>query len=127
MSWQPVDKEGIKPPVGAYSRAIKAGNHVYVSGHTPIDPETGALLAEGYTGQTVAVLNRLEETLAAAGATLRDVVSVNAYIADMAYWGEFNTAYRNRMTPPYPTRTTVGAQLANGILVEISAVAYVGD
>ena len=73
--------------------------------------------------QTRVVLDKVEEALRDAGATLSDVVSMTVYLADINAWSEFNDAYRQRMSPPYPTRTTVGAQL-HGCLVEISAVAY---
>ena len=62
----------------------------------------------------------------AAGASLTDVVSVIVYLADIDDWGRFNTAYKELMPSPYPTRTALGANL-RGILVEISAVAYVGE
>jgi enamine deaminase RidA (YjgF/YER057c/UK114 family) len=63
--------------------------------------------------------------LAAAGATLDDVVSATVYLADVDDWGKFNDIYKETFSPPYPTRTAIGANL-RGILVEISAVAYVG-
>ena len=47
------------------------------------------------------------------------------YLADIDDWGRFNTAYKEIMPQPYPTRTALGANL-RGILVEVSAVAYVG-
>ena len=52
-------------------------------------------------------------------------MSVIVYLADIDDWGRFNTAYKELMPTPYPTRTALGANL-RGILVEISAVAYVG-
>jgi 2-iminobutanoate/2-iminopropanoate deaminase len=56
---------------------------------------------------------------------LSDVVSMVVYLADVDDWGRFNTVYKELMSPPYPTRTAVGANL-RGILIEISAVAYAG-
>jgi 2-iminobutanoate/2-iminopropanoate deaminase len=47
---------------------------------------------------------------------------VNAYLADIGDWDEFNAAYKSSFEPPYPTRTTVGAGL-HGVLVEVTAVA----
>jgi 2-iminobutanoate/2-iminopropanoate deaminase len=61
--------------------------------------------------------------LAAAGAALDDVVSTTVYLADVDDWGKFNDIYKETFRPPYPTRTAIGANL-RGILVEISAVAY---
>jgi 2-iminobutanoate/2-iminopropanoate deaminase len=59
-----------------------------------------------------------------AGASLSDVVSVTVYLAHADDWAAMNEVYEKMFHAPYPTRTTVGAEL-RGILVEISAVAYV--
>jgi 2-iminobutanoate/2-iminopropanoate deaminase len=123
MTRIPIQPADLKPPVGAYTPAIRAGDLIFVSGQVPIDPATGKLIGSSVAEQTNAVLDRVEHVLSAAGATLADIVSVTAYLATIDDWDEFNHAYRARMTAPYPTRTTVGAQL-HGFLVEISVVAY---
>ena len=56
---------------------------------------------------------------------MEDVVSVIVYLADENDWGAFNAVYREAFTAPYPSRTVVGAGL-RGVLVEISAVAFLG-
>jgi 2-iminobutanoate/2-iminopropanoate deaminase len=59
----------------------------------------------------------------AAGATMADVVKVNAYLADLANFPAFNEVYAKFFTPPYPARTTVGASLPGGaVQVEIDVV-----
>ena len=124
--WQPVSLGGgIPAPAGAYSPAIRAGDLVFVSGQVPKDPKTGELVGEDVGSQTRQVLANVRAALEAAGASLDDVVSITAYLSDIDDWGEFNTTYKEIFRPPYPTRTTIGAQL-RGILVEVSAVAYVG-
>jgi 2-iminobutanoate/2-iminopropanoate deaminase len=124
--WQPVKLGGdVPPPAGAYSPAAKAGGFVYVSGQVPRDPVSGELVGDDVESQTRQVIKNIERALAGAGATLSDVVSVIVYLADIDDWGRFNTAYKEIMPPPYPTRTALGANL-RGIFVEISAVAYVG-
>jgi 2-iminobutanoate/2-iminopropanoate deaminase len=112
-----------KPPVGAYSPVIRAGDFVYISGQVPRDFATGALLGQDIESQTRGVLANVASVLGYAGCTLSDVVSVNAYLANIDDWDAFNRVYREHFTVPYPTRTTVGAGL-HGVLVEISAVAY---
>lgn len=123
-AWEPVSLHGVPAPVGAYSRAVRAGDLVFVSGQVPRDLETGELLGATLDQQTRATLANVRRVLEAAGATMDDVVSVSAYLENMADWGEFNALYRDAFRPPYPTRTTVGAAL-NGVLVEISVVARV--
>jgi 2-iminobutanoate/2-iminopropanoate deaminase len=104
---------------------VRAGGLVFVSGQTPRDPATGEIVGVTVAAQSRQTLNNVRRVLAAAGATLADVVSVTVYLADVADWDEFNTVYRSYFREPYPTRTAVGAAL-RGILVEVSAVAYVG-
>jgi 2-iminobutanoate/2-iminopropanoate deaminase len=124
--WQPVLLGGdVPPPVGAYSPAARAGGFVFVSGQVPRDPVTGTLVGDDIESQTKQVVANVERALVAAGASLSDVVSVIVYLADIDDWGRFNTAYKELMPRPYPTRTALGAQL-RGILVEMSAVAFVG-
>lgn len=125
--WQPVRLGPEVPtPAGAYSPAARAGGFVFVSGQIPRDPVTGELVGEDIESQTRQVIRNVERTLTAAGASLSDVVSVIVYLADADLWGAFNATYKELMPQPYPTRTAVGAQL-RGILVEISAIAYVGQ
>lgn len=125
--WQPVRLgPEVPPPAGAYSPAAKAGPFVYVSGQVPRDPVTGELIGDDVEAQTKQVMTNVERALRAAGAELSDVVSVTVYLSNIDDWGRFNTAYKEVMPQPYPTRTALGADL-RGILVEVSAVAYVGN
>ena len=121
--WQPVRLPDLPPPAGAYSPAVRAGDFLYVSGQVPRDPATRELLGDDVTAQSRATLGNLQRVLAAAGAGLEDVVSVTVYLADENDWGAFNAVYQSTFAAPYPSRTVVGAGL-RGILVEISAVAY---
>lgn len=124
--WEPVRLGGeFSAPVGAYSPAAKAGPFVFVSGQVPRDPASGKLVGDTVETQTKQVITNVERALRAAGAELTDVVSVIVYLADIEDWGKFNEAYKALMPTPYPTRTALGAGL-HGVLVEISAVAYVG-
>jgi 2-iminobutanoate/2-iminopropanoate deaminase len=125
-SWQPAFLPADVPkPVGAYSPAVRAGDFVFISGQVPRDPRTGTLPGEDIDSQVRLVLANVKGALAAAGASLDDVVSVTAYLANVDDWGRFNDIYKDTFRAPYPTRTAVGANL-RGILVEVSAVAYLG-
>lgn len=126
-SWQPVILPAeFRPPVGAYSPAVRAGNLVFLSGQVPKDPRTGNTLAGDVRRQTTYVFRNIELVLKAAGATLDDIVSVTAYLARMEDWEAFNETYRELLRRPYPARTTVGADL-KGFLVEISVIAVVPE
>lgn len=111
------------PPKGPYSPAVRAGDFVYVSGQTPRDPVTGELLGNDVASQTRGTIANLQRVLEQAGASLADVISVTVYLQRSDDWDAMNAVYRDVFRGPYPSRTTVGADL-RGILVEISAVAY---
>ena len=96
-----------------------------VSRSVPRDPVTGELIGDDIESQTAQVIANVKRALEAAGASLSDVVSIIVYLADIDDWGRFNAAYKDLMPTPYPTRTALGASL-RGILVEVSAIAYVG-
>jgi 2-iminobutanoate/2-iminopropanoate deaminase len=123
-SWTSVMLSDVPPPAGAYSPGVKAGNLMFVSGQVPRDPATGALVGDDIVSQTRQTLANLERVLVAGGATLKNVVSVTVYLTDENNWGAFDQCYRTVFTAPFPTRAVVGAQL-RGIMVEISAVAYI--
>ena len=124
-SWHPVTLGGdVPPPKGAYSPGVRAGDLLFVSGQVPKDPRTGATVGEDVAEQTRQVLRNVRGVLEAGGARLEDVVSVTVYLADEGDWGTFNEIYKTVFRPPYPSRAVVGARL-RGILVEVSAVAYV--
>jgi reactive intermediate/imine deaminase len=123
--WTPIQPSDAPPPAGAYSPGVRVGNLLFVSGQVPRDPVTGELAGDDIETQTRRTMQNLERVLHAGGATLQDVVSVTVHLADEGDWAAFDRTYREFMTPPFPTRTAVGARL-RGIKVEITAIAAVG-
>lgn len=114
------------PPGGAYSQGLRVGDFVFVSGQGPIDPESGRVAGDTIEEQTAQVLENIRAILRAAGAEMVDVVKVTAHLSDLTMFDRYNRIYADYFPDPKPTRTTVGSELP-GILVEIDAVAYVGD
>lgn len=112
-------------PVGPYSHAAAhPGGTLYLSGQTPIDPSTGALVEGTVAVQTRQIFTNLESVLAAAGRSLDNVVKVNVYLVDMADFAAMNEVYATMFTAPYPARSTVAvAGLPLGARVEIELVA----
>lgn len=109
-------------PVGPYSHAIAcSGTIVFVSGQGPADPNTGRLATDLREAVTQTLRN-VQTIVEAAGATMADVVKVNAYLSDMANFSAFNEIYGTFFTAPYPARTTVQCQLPMGIPVEVECV-----
>jgi len=96
---------------------------LFISGQTPRDPATGQIVGTTVEEQTRVTLANVARIVQTAGGSMAHLVSVTVYLADENDWGRFNEVYKATLTPPYPTRAVVGAQL-RGILVEISAIAY---
>lgn len=110
--------------MGPYSHAIDDGNHVFLSGQTPIDPTTGKLHTGDVGAQTQQCFDNLFDVLAAAGLGPADVVQVRVYLTDMDDFAAMNAAYAERFEEPFPARTTIGvASLPLGAIVEIDLVA----
>ncbi len=123
-SWTPVFLPADVPlPAGAYSPAARAGDFLYVSGQVPRNFRTGALVGSTVEEQAQQVLSNLREVLEAGGATFADVVAATIYLTNEEDWGAVNDIWKSTFSMPYPSRTTVGARL-RGILIEVSAVAY---
>jgi 2-iminobutanoate/2-iminopropanoate deaminase len=113
-------------PVGPYSPAVVAGGFVYVSGQGPTDPATGQRVQGGPGAETRQILTNIQNILAAAGATMADVVKCNVYLADRRDFAAMNEVYREFFPTDPPARTTVQAHPPVEILVEIECVAYIG-
>ena len=126
MTKKQVHPKNAAPPAGAYSPGLIAGDFVFVSGQGPLDPATGKIVGETIEEQTARVLENVKAVLEAAGASMSDVVKVAVHLSDLANFQRFNQVYATFFPDPKPTRTTVGSQLP-GILVEIDAIAYIGD
>jgi len=111
-------------PAGPYSQGIVSGDLLYTAGFGPQDPANGNAVSPDVKEQTRQVLRNVQSVLAEHGATLDDVLKSTVHLADLADFAEFNEAYAEFFSEPYPVRTTVGSQLAN-ILVEIDVVARI--
>lgn len=114
--------EGAPHPAGPYSHGVVANGFLYTSGFGPQDAANGHAVAASVADQTRQVLRNIQTVLAVRGMTLDDCVKTTVHLADLADFAEFNAAYQEFFTAPYPARTTVGSQLS-GILVEIDVVA----
>ena len=117
---------GAPAPIGPYSPAVVAEPFVYLSGQTPIDPTTGALVEGSVDIQTRRALDNLDAVLRAAGLGRRNVVKANVYLVDMADFAAMNRAYGEFFADWHPARTTVAvAGLPLGARVEIEFVARI--
>ena len=119
-----VDSKRGPSAIGPYSSAVWAGDLLYLSGQTPIDPKTGELVKGDIEMQTNRAFDNLEGVLLDSGLTLDDVIKCNVYLTDMANFAAMNAAYTKRFNKPYPARTTIGVKaLPRDALVEIEMIA----
>ena len=119
QAFQPEDMAKPKPP---YSPVVVSGDTVWTAGQIANDAE-GNLIGGGIAEQTRRSLENVRSCLEAAGCTMDDVVKVNAYLADLGDMAGYNEVYREFFDEPYPARSSVGAGLPAGVLVEIEAIA----
>ncbi len=106
-----------------FSAAVQVGDMILVSGQIGLD-ESGGLVPGGVGAQTRASLEALKGILEGLGASMADVVQTRVFLTDFATYADYNEAYREFFTPPYPTRATLGtSELALGAGIEIEAVA----
>jgi len=122
MTRQVLQPDGVATPKPPFSQVVVSGDLVLTAGQVGFDAE-GELVPGGIGEQTRRTLENLGACLAAAGCGLDDVLRVGAFLADLGDFEGYNAVYREFFVPPYPARTTVGAALPGGILVEIEAVA----
>ena len=109
--------------IGPYSQAIKTGNMLFCSGQIPVNPETGTV-PEGIKAQTAQSLANVKALLAAAGASIEDVVKTTVFLADMSLFGEMNEVYAENFKEPFPARSAVAVrELPKQVLVEIEVIA----
>jgi 2-iminobutanoate/2-iminopropanoate deaminase len=123
-----VTAAGAPQAAGPYSHAVRGGGLIFLSGQTPVDPDTGTLIEGDIGAQTRRCLDNLAIVAAAAGASLEDAVRCGIYVTDMGTFKAVNEAYGGYFGDAPPARSTIGvAALPLGADVEIDAILAVPD
>jgi enamine deaminase RidA (YjgF/YER057c/UK114 family) len=108
-----------------YSRAVRVGTRIYVTGTTATD-EDGTLVGvgDGYA-QTVQVIRNIERALKQAGGTLENVVRTRMFVTDISRWREYGRAHHEFFNNirPCATMVEVRALIDPRMLIEIEAEA----
>jgi enamine deaminase RidA (YjgF/YER057c/UK114 family) len=112
-------------PVVGYSRAVAAGDFVFVSGCTSV--ADGVFVHEGDAGaQTTQAIANVAQALERLGLRLADVVRTRMFVTDMSRWEEYGMAHGTAFGEAMPATSMVGvaALVDPRMLIEIEAVAY---
>ncbi len=114
-------------PIVGYSRAIRIGNQIFVTGTTATN-EQGEIAGVGDAyAQTVQVIQNIERALKALGGELKDVVRTRMFVTDIARWEEFGRAHGEffREIKPCATMVEVRRLIDDRMLIEIEVDAVI--
>jgi reactive intermediate/imine deaminase len=127
MSREIIHTSNAPAAIGTYSQAVKVGDVVYLSGQIPLVPEPMTVVEGDFATQVCQVFDNLSSVVLAPGGSLQDVVKLNIYLTDLAYFGTVNEIMAEYFQQPYPARAAIGvASLPKDVPVEMDAILHLG-
>ena len=114
-------------PLVGYSRAVRVGDHVFVSGTTATDASGAIVAPNDAYAQTIQVLENLKRALESAGASMADVVRTRMFVTDISLWREYGRAHGAyfRDIRPVTSMIEVKSLIDPTMMIEIEADALV--
>ena len=110
--------------IGPYSQAVQVGDMLYLSGQIPLNPQSMEVEVDDVAAQTEQVMTNVKAVLAAAGATLENVVKCTIFLKDMNDFATVNEVYGKYFAENPPARSCVEvARLPRDVKVEIECIA----
>jgi 2-iminobutanoate/2-iminopropanoate deaminase len=127
MSNQVISSDKAPKAIGPYSQAIRNGELLFLSGQIPADPVSGSISGD-IKAQTHQVFKNITAILAAAGASLQNVVKTTVFLKDINDFASMNEIYQSYFVKNPPARSCVQvAAIPKGALIEIEAIAIIGS
>jgi 2-iminobutanoate/2-iminopropanoate deaminase len=111
--------------IGYYSQAIVSNGLVYTAGQIPLDPKTGEVISDDFTGQAKQTLLNIDSVLKASGTDLSQSVKLTVFITDLSNYTELNAVFKEQfdgVDPPARSVVEVSA-LPKDVLIEIDCIA----
>lgn len=119
----PIHTELAPAAIGPYSQAVRSGNLIFLSGQTPLDPATGAMVEGDISVQARRAFDNIKAVCEAAGGSMDDIVRVGLYLTDLGQFAAVNAVMAEYFQTPYPARSTIEVPaLPRGADFEVDAV-----